>query len=730
MSAVSHNPTKPLDDQVWSSSSTNKASDKQQPMRSLNMNNVSNEQHNKDKDLLLANLGKTMKKHAAHNVSRHAPSKTLCFANTDILLDKEPLSSPSVSKTSGEQHKGTPVPTTVLVHAVNSHAMDVPVDQTATVPQRQIKSVGHVSAITTGTDLSIVQPSCSSRVDNKCTEMASSSPRAKETFHVKELLIKEALTSREEAPLTSPGVKGGTTSEVEKATCRPSLLHLKALSYQLKQGYFLQSFKKINVQLPSNGKSLSTLQSKVVDLVSEQSPEHSIISQQTQNYLGDVEENLENSGGATSEQTSEHHIISQQKYLSRVDGDLRKSGQTADEPATLDDLLDDGDMVVKEITHEDEDTVLCGQTEEEPASSGGLLEDGDMAVEEMTHAVEDTVLLYGQTADEPASPGNRPEDGPMLVKEITPANEDTVLLTGQTADEPASSRDLQEDEPMLVEEITHTDEDPSGFPANVDKSMYLSIDQKSKLMESYKEAEEQMSRTGDTTKAAQAFWDLCRENKCREFLLTLVTCYMKSVFHKIVHEQPKDRDFEQAFSFLQASECFAEFMNGTEDDQAKINSRTSSRETYSESDSESVGFSTEVKDQEEITRDKDPDGMKPESPEPSHTSNKVGQCTTEEDRNKVETECSKTFSLSVNRKVKESSEGKDHNGIQCESSLESNRTEKISGGEQHDDVQGESRESSSESSRKEQSTVGIDIDRMETELAAASRFFTFSKQQK
>ncbi|XP_040196238.1 uncharacterized protein LOC120929095 isoform X2 [Rana temporaria] len=443
ISAVYHKPTKPLDDHPLGPSSTNKASGQQQLMNSPN-NNISSEEHKKNtknKDLVLASLGKTLKKHASQFCSNHAPSKTLGSANTDILLNKEPLNSPSLSKTSneqpmnlqftskstedqckqspgvskslGEQSTRNVHTTKALVHAVNSHDFNVPVDQMATVLKKQSQPVVHLLPITTGTELLNWQPSYSSLVDSKCTEIAASSPTGKEAFLEKELLRKKAHASREDVK-------------------------------QLKQD----------------------------DLVAEQSPEHSIISQQVQNYLSNVDENLGTSGGATSGQTSEHCIISQQtqKYLSSVDGDLRNS----------------------------------------------------------------------------------------------------------------------------------------GFPANAGKLMNLGIDQKSKLMESYKEAEKQMSRTGDRTKAAQAFWDLCRDNKCREFLLTSVTCYMTSVFHIIVHKAPKDRDFEQAFAFLQASGRFANFMSGTEGDQAKISSRTT-RETYNESDSDSVGSCTEVEDQGEITRDEDPD---------------------------------------------------------------------------------------------------------------------------
>ncbi|XP_040196236.1 PHD finger protein 11-like isoform X4 [Rana temporaria] len=256
------------------------------------------------------------------------------------------------------------------------------------------------------------------------------------------------------------------------------------------------------------------------------------------------------------------------------------------------------------------------------------------------------------------------------------------------------------------------------FPANVDKLMNLSNDQKSKLIESYKEAERQMSRIGDTTKAAQAFWNLCRENKCREFFLNSVKCNMKSVFQKIIHEEPKDKDFEQAFAFLQASGCFADFMNGTEDDQTKMNSRTSNRqESYNESDSENAGSSTEVKGQRIFTRDENPKEMESESPDPSQTSNKVGQCTTE-----VEGEWSKTSSLSVNSKVKRSSRVEDLNGMQSElskSPLKGNRIEGSCREKDHDDIQCEI---TSESRRKEESSKGEYLDKMETESPAASLF--------
>ncbi|XP_077340379.1 uncharacterized protein LOC143984007 [Lithobates pipiens] len=595
LSAVYHNPTEHLVDQPLSPSSTNEALDQQQPMTSPN-NNISSEQHNKDtknKNLMLAGLGKTLKKHASQIFSKHAPSKTLGSANTDILSNKEAVNSPSLSKTSNEQPlnlqftskstedkckqsppirktlskqpTGTANTTKALVHAINSHDSNVPVDQMATVLKRQSQSVVHISATTTGTDLLNGQPSCSSLVDSKCTEIAAGSATGKEAFVEKELLRKKAPASREEAK-------------------------------QLKKG------------------------------------------------------------GATSEKTSEHLIVSQQiqKYLSSVDGDLRNS---------------------------------------------------------------DT----GQTLDDSASPGNPPDDGCIH------GGEDTVLLSGQTSDKPASPGGLGEYGCMLVEEITHTDEDTVllyGFPANVGKLMNLGIDQKSKLTESYKEAEKQMSRTGDRTKAAQAFWDLCRENKYQEFLLTSVTCYMKSVFHKIVHEEPKDRDFEQAFAFLQASGCFANFMSGTEDDHAKISSRTTSRETYNESDSDCVGSCTEVEDQGEITRDEDPDGMESESPESTQINKKVGQCTRDEGHHKVEAKCSRTSSLFVNSKEKESSRDEDHNGMQSElseSSSESNRKAESCRGEGHDDIQTELCESWSESSRKKQSTEEY-VDRMEMESPVASLF--------
>ncbi|XP_040196241.1 uncharacterized protein LOC120929096 isoform X2 [Rana temporaria] len=798
-SAVYHSPTEPLVDQPLNSSSRNKASNKQPLMKSPN-NNISSEQHNKhtkNKDLGLANLGKTVKKHEEQHFSRHAPSLTLGRANTDILSDQEPLNSPSVSKTSnvqpmnpqftsesseeqcrlspgfsqssGEQSTRKVLTTKALVHTVNSHESDAPADLTTTVLKRQGQSVAHLSALTTGTDLLI-----------------------------------------------------GKTSQ--NATGHPSQLQIKTFSDQLKRGYFRKTFKNITVQFPSTAKSVVTSLSKL------------------QSKEGDV----------TSEQTSEHRIVSQQtqKYFSSVDGDLRNSGQRADEPASPGKPPKDECMLVEEITHADDDTVLlyvdAGQTLDKPASPSSHQENGCKLVEKITHADEDTMLIYGQTADEPDSPGKPPEDGPMLVEKITHVDEDTVLLydAGQTSDKSASLSDLQEDGPMLVEEITHTDEDmvllsgqtsdkpasssdheenecmsveeithteedtvirsdtgqtgnkptspgkppedgpmlveniphagedtvllydttnvaaltakssqtenSSGFPANVDKPMNLSNDQKKKLIESYKEAEKQMSRTGDTTKEAQAFWHLCRENRCQEFLLTLTICYMKSILHKIVHEEPKDRDFEQAFAFLQASGCFADFTNGTEDLQAKNNSRSTSREAYNESDSDSVGSCTEVKDQGEITRDEDPDRMESESPESSQMSNKIGQCTRDEDHNKEETEWSKTSLLSVNSNLKESSRDEDLNGMQselCRSSLESNRKEEPCRGEGHDDIQSESGESSLESSRKEescrcedhniqsessesssersrnkQSTEGDDLDEMEMESSAASLF--------
>ncbi|XP_077340390.1 uncharacterized protein LOC143984010 isoform X2 [Lithobates pipiens] len=648
LSAVYHNPTEPLVDQPLSPSSTNEASDPQQLMTFPN-NNISSEQHNKDtknKNLMLAGLGKTLKKHASQFFSKHAPSKTLGSTNTDILSNKEAVNSPSLSKTSNEQPMnlqftrkstedkckqspcirktlskqptGTANTTKDLVHTVNSHHSNVSVDQMATVLKRQSQPVVHLSAIPTGTDLLNGQPSCSSLVDSKCTEIAAGSATGKEAFLEKELLRKKASASREEAK-------------------------------QLKQG------------------------------------------------------------GATSEQTSEHRIVSQQtqKYLSSVDDDLRNSatGQTVDEPASPGDLPEDGHMLVEEIA--DKYTVPLsdtGQTLDDSASPGNPPDDGCI------HGGEDTVLLSGQTSDKPASPGGLGEYGCMLVEEITHTDEDTVLLYDKTNDAVLTTKSSQT-------EIS------SGYPANVGKLMNLGIDQKSKLMESYKEAEKQMSRTGDRTKAAQAFWDLCRENKCREFLLTLVTCYMKSVCHKIVHEEPKDRDFEQAFAFLQASGCFYNCMSGTEDDQAKISSRTTSRETYNESDSDCVGSCTEVEDQGEITRDEDPDGMESGSPESTQINKKVGQCTRDEGHHKVEAKCSRTSSLSVNSKEKEISRDEDHNGMQSElseSSSESNRKAESCRGEGHDDIQTELCELWSESSRKKQSTEGVYKDRMEMESPAAS----------
>ncbi|XP_077340382.1 uncharacterized protein LOC143984009 isoform X2 [Lithobates pipiens] len=746
-SAVYHNPTKPLVIQPLSSSSRIKASDKQQLMKCPN-NNISSEQHNihtKNKDLMLQSLGKTVMKPEEQHFSRHAPSITLGPANTDILQGKEPLSSPSVSKksnvqpmnpqftskeseeqckqspgfsqSSGEQSTRNVLTTKALVHTVNSHESDVPVDLRATVLKKQSQSVAHLSAITTGTDLLIGQTSSSSIINNKCMEISASSPRAKEAFPVKESLIKAAPVSREEVLPTPPGIQA---SEVQNATCHPSPLHIKAFSDQLKRGFFHKTFKNITVQFPSNAKSVVTSLSKL------QSKE----------------------GGPTSEQTSEHCIVSQQQtrtYLSSVAGDLRNSGQTADEPASPDKPPKDECMLVEEITHADDDTVLlyvdAGQTLDKPASPSSDQENGCKCVEEIKHADEDTALLYGQKTGEPASPGKPPEDGPMLVEKITHADEDTVLLYGQTLDKPASPCDLEENECMSVEE-THTDEDPvirsdttnvavlitkssqtetsSGFPTNVDKPMNLSTDQKNKLIESYKEAEKQMSRTGDTTKAVRAFWDLCRENRCQEFLLTLTICYMKSVLYKIVHEEPKDRDFEQAFAFLQASGCFADFTNGTEDVGAKNNSRTTSIETYNESDSDSAGSCKEVKNQGEITRDEDPDGMESESCESSQMSNKVGQYTRDEGHNKVQTECSKTSLLSVNNNVKESSGDEDHNGMQselCQSSLESNKKEESCRGKENDDIQSELRESCSESSRKVEPCRGEDHDGIQCELS-------------
>ncbi|XP_073469313.1 uncharacterized protein [Aquarana catesbeiana] len=460
-SAVYHNPTKPLVDQPLSSSSRNKASYKQQLMKSPN-NNISSEQHNKhtkNKDPVLQSLGKTVKKHEEQHFSRHAPSITLGPANTDILSDKEPLSSPSISKTSNvqpmnpqftskeseeqckqstgfskssdEQYTWNVLTTKSLVHAVNSHESDVPVDLTASVLKRQSQSVAHLSAITTGTDLLIGQTSCSSLINDKCMEMSASSPRAKEAFPVKESLFKEAPTSREEVLPTPPGIKA---SEVQNATCHPSPLHIKAFSDQLKRGVFCKTFKNITVQFPSTAKSVVTSLSKLESKV----------------------------GGAASVQISEHRIVSQQtqKYLSSVDGDLRNSGQTADEPASPDKSPKEECMLVEEITHADDDTVLLyGQTLDKPASPSSHQENGCKLVEEIKHVDEDTALLFGQTADEPASPGKPPEDGPMLVEKITHADEDTVLLYGQTLDKSASLSDLEENGPMLVEEITHMDED-------------------------------------------------------------------------------------------------------------------------------------------------------------------------------------------------------------------------------------------------------------------------------
>lgn len=260
-SAVYHSPTESSVDQPLSSSSRNKASNKQPHMKSPN-NNISSEQHNKqskNKDLVLANLGKTVKKHEQH-FSRHAPSITLGRANTDILSDKEPLNSPSVSttsnvqpmnpqfpsesseekcrlspgfsKSSGEQSTREVLTTKALVHTVNSHESDAPADL-KTVLKRQGQSVAHLSALTTGTNLLIGKTSSSSLVNNKCTEMSASSPRAKDAFSVKASLIKEAPTSREEVLPTSSGIKA---SEVQNATGHPSQLQIKTFSDHLKRG--------------------------------------------------------------------------------------------------------------------------------------------------------------------------------------------------------------------------------------------------------------------------------------------------------------------------------------------------------------------------------------------------------------------------------------------------------------------------------------------------------------
>ncbi|PIO40620.1 hypothetical protein AB205_0147940, partial [Aquarana catesbeiana] len=235
LSAVYHNPTKPLVDQPLSPSSTNKASDQQQLMTSPN-NNISSEQHNKDtknKDLMLAGLGKTLKKHASQIFSKHDPSKTLSSANTDILSNKEPVNSPSLSKTSNEQPMnlqftskatedqckqspgvrktlskqptGTANTTKALVHAVNSNGSNIPVDQMATVLKRQSQSVVHLSTITTGTELLNGQPLCSSLVESKYTEIAAGSPTGKEAFLEKKLIRKKAPASREEAKQLKQG---------------------------------------------------------------------------------------------------------------------------------------------------------------------------------------------------------------------------------------------------------------------------------------------------------------------------------------------------------------------------------------------------------------------------------------------------------------------------------------------------------------------------------------------
>ncbi|CAI9542775.1 unnamed protein product, partial [Staurois parvus] len=146
---------------------------------------------------------------------------------------------PDLSASSSHVVKSSPsaqfinITNKTLVHSVSAHCSDVPVDQTAAVDRRKPQSVAHLSAIATGTNLSIVQPSCYPLVNNKCTEMAASSTRANEAFLVMESLVKEAPASREVLP-TFPGVKTSKASEVQNATCHPSLLHIKTLSNLLR----------------------------------------------------------------------------------------------------------------------------------------------------------------------------------------------------------------------------------------------------------------------------------------------------------------------------------------------------------------------------------------------------------------------------------------------------------------------------------------------------------------
>ncbi|KAM5180561.1 uncharacterized protein ACMZJ9_001050 [Mantella aurantiaca] len=646
------NPMKPLDDQPLSSSSTNKSSDKQQ--KSLNIN-ISNEQRNKDtknKDSVLAYLGRTVKTHAKRHL--HFPrddpgiSKTLESASIDTLSN-EHVSSPSVNKTSNErpinsqytskplqdQCKHSPgerktsdkqlartiITTEALVHSFS----DVSEEQTAKVLKRQSQTEAHLSDRTTGTDLLIGQPSRSSLDKNKCKEIAVSTSRAKQTLIVQETLKKDSATSREEVPPTSPRTGSAIASEIQNQTCLLTPQQLKTISVRLQQGAFHERFKNISLTQSTRKSEMtprSISQSRENDVVSKPTPETSVFSQHTQKYINDVEQNLSN------------------------------SGNTEDEPAG--DLVDDECMLVEDTTHTDEGI--------EPQSDA-------------THAA---VSIAKSSQTEISSALKEGKGAP----EANQVSCNVNVLTRNILAE-AESR-MSDFEFLNKQLLIHL-----GFPEKVEKPMNLNIDQKNQLSESYKETKKLMSRTGDIKAgAARAFWILCQKNKCQEFLLTLITCYIKSVIHNIVCEEPKDRDFEKAFAILQASGCFADFINGTE----------------------------EVKDQVELTREETSNEVELEPPETSSTINKEGQCT-RDGRDGVHDKVA--TSLPVSSKVKKSSRNKNHNKTQSElseSSSKSSREEERSRYEDHTGMQCELLESSSKSSREEERSRDEDHGGMQREL--------------
>ncbi|XP_068123242.1 PHD finger protein 11 isoform X4 [Hyperolius riggenbachi] len=255
-------------------------------------------------------------------------------------------------------------------------------------------------------------------------------------------------------------------------------------------------------------------------------------------------------------------------------------------------------------------------------------------------------------------------------------------------------------------------EQSKGFPARCDRPVHLNREQKNQLCESYQNTEKQMSRTG----AAQAFWNWCMENKCQEYLLTRIICCIKTVVHNIVHEEPDERDYDQAFVFLQATGCFTDFVNDIqgEGSQTMTSSNMGSKKPCNESQRPLLHdlstLSNELKAHEDITtRDED-------------------------DHSGIETDLPETSSALVNTSKDESLRKEHHGGIETElpeTSMSLARDRKIESSRHKidDKIETETPETSSSIARGEEENMEVaGPDGMEAETLQTSSTLMTSKK--